>query len=606
LQPGQRPSTSPVQPSTSAMVNFKKLSFSFSAIIEWHTEKCSRLFFFSKEPGRQFLQTRDFMAAAHAHTAMNKRAHGRLSLLLVLLLLPVGFAETVVLVDYPAVDTQSALCTGPWTPVSQVPNGCRGANDISGGCFSKTFSVAGRSVTRVSGRLMGFQKGTPDAFADPLGITRSGFDGVSISTTSGTLLWAYVFGVRDATVSACGNAIPSVCPSRGGASPAARFQNRWYCESGNPGCNWDVTIYPSRLLTNVPPFSVDFSDASSSFSDIVVSICTDEAYANEGVIFDYLQINVTYAPLAAPPTTATLVNYPMVDAFLCTPPWTPVPQVPNGCRGANDGAAGCYSKTFSVAAGRNITRVSGRLTAFQKGSTDAFAVFALDGVSISTTSGSLLWAYAVGIRDGVACGNDDASACPSRGGTSPAPRFQDRWYCESGFRGCNWDVNAIYPSRLFTNVPPFSVDLSDASSSFTGIVVSICTNQVYGDEGVIIDSLQINVTYAPIVCLLAVERKVVLPESGVEVCQPCPPGSFSPPSQPYACNSTLPLRFRFAESFADTFPGSNSNISVFAARVRERVGQVIGWPPEYVLNVSITPGSIVAAMGVPTNESWYR
>jgi hypothetical protein len=112
-------------------------------------------------------------------------------------------------------------------------------------------------------------------------------------------------------------------------------------------------------------------------------------------------------------------------------------------------------------------------------------------------------------------------------------------------------------------------------------------------------------TTTPLVCLLAVERKVVLSELGVEVCQLCPPGFFSPPSQPYACNSTLPLRFRFAESFADTFP-SNRNVSVFAARVRERVGQVIGWPVEYVLNVNITAGSIVAATGVPTNESWHR
>jgi hypothetical protein len=79
---------------------------------------------------------------------------------------------------------------------------------------------------------------------------------------------------------------------------------------------------------------------------------------------------------------------------------------------------------------------------------------------------------------------------------------------------------------------------------------------------------------------------------------------FSSPSQLYTCNITVRLWFRFAESFAATFPDSST--SVFASRIGERVGQVIGWRPEYVLNVSITAGSIVAAMGVPTNESWHK
>jgi hypothetical protein len=216
----------------------------------------------------------------------------------------------------------------------------------------------------------------------------------------------------------------------------------------------------------------------------------------------------------------------------------------------------------------------------------------------------------------------------------PQQRFADRWYCESGNPFCSADNQQTYATRLFTDVPPFSVDLSDASSSFAGIVVSICTNQVYSDEAVIIDSLQINVTYAPLpttatttptttttatsslVCLPAVERKVALSESGVEFCQPCPPGLFSPPLQPNACISAVPLCFLFAESFADTFPDNSSSsssssssrgkVQVFAARVQERVAQVIGWPAEYVLNVSITAGSIVAAMGVPTSESWHR
>jgi hypothetical protein len=74
-------------------------------------------------------------------------------LLLPFLLLLRAASETATLIDYPTVISQSALCTGSWRPVPEVVSGCTGANEVAGGCFSKTFNVsAGRNMKHYTGQ----------------------------------------------------------------------------------------------------------------------------------------------------------------------------------------------------------------------------------------------------------------------------------------------------------------------------------------------------------------------------------------------------------------------------------------------------------------------
>ena len=114
---------------------------------------------------------------------------------------------------------------------------------------------------------------------------------------------------------------------------------------------------------------------------------------------------------------------------------------PRSCSHA--GGAGCssvYFSTFNV----SFTEVCGQAMGYQRGSTDAFGVFAnsgtdiddpyVDGLSITYNDSSVrqhLWTYAAGHSES---GSSTQANCPcaAYSGSQPPSFVQDHYYCESG------------------------------------------------------------------------------------------------------------------------------------------------------------------------------
>ena len=195
------------------------------------------------------------------------------------------------------------------------------------------------------------------------------------------------------------------------------------------------------------------------------------------------------------------------------------------CRSASDDA-GCHSTSFSVS-GVSYHKVCGKARGYQKDSTDAFGGprrqrgsqyvkdingAYVDGLSITTVSPRKhVWTYSSG-------NNDDNSAfvninittdehtcpCAAVPGLLPFPFIHDDYYCESGSDGGS-QVNGIYTADALwdgsgcdgmgdnccteSGRPWFYQRFSTAQQS--DVEARICADEDWGNEGVVVDQLQL-------------------------------------------------------------------------------------------------------------------
>ena len=190
-----------------------------------------------------------------------------------------------------------------------------------------------------------------------------------------------------------------------------------------------------------------------------------------------------------------------------TTPTDPVYPSTDVCRSPND-ASGCYPAMFPTF-GVNYFKVCGMARGYQKGSPDAFHGLSkslngayVDGLSITVgTPRQHIWTYVIGNNDGDAVPN-----CPCAGnqGNPAYPFIRNDYYCESGTTGgvlCNinytndplWDGEGCVDTNNNCCASPgmpwfvrqFAVVLNN------DIEASICTDQPYGDEGVLVDELKL-------------------------------------------------------------------------------------------------------------------
>ena len=184
------------------------------------------------------------------------------------------------------------------------------------------------------------------------------------------------------------------------------------------------------------------------------------------------------------------------------------------CRSPSD-SAGCYPTKFSV---HNVaySKICGKLKGYQKHSTDAFGqLFSssidtgyVDGISITLGSPCKhVWTYAVGFSDSSTYnGNDDQYNCPcaKRPGTAPPAFVGSHYYCESGIAGVPtdkyytsdplWDGSGCSVGNnccANTNQPWFFRQL--VMKTQDDIEARLCTDQVFGNEGVLVQQIQLYV-----------------------------------------------------------------------------------------------------------------
>ena len=169
---------------------------------------------------------------------------------------------------------------------------------------SATFYPTGCQYNKVCGRVIGYQKGSPDAFVrQPSSIDEEYMDGVSITHGSPrTHIWTLAAGVRDGSRGAGSN-----CPCSGQpeGKPAPSFVgNNYYCETGNSEKQWKNQLYRNDPLwdgqqcegrccsdgKSPPWFSVELSNTTTD--DIEVRICGNESTNNEDTPIQLMEIYV--------------------------------------------------------------------------------------------------------------------------------------------------------------------------------------------------------------------------------------------------------------------------------------------------------------------------
>ena len=204
-------------------------------------------------------------------------------------------------------------CPSGWTKYNSY---CTGGS--AAGCYSAHFSVNFTSYSKVCGKVLGYQKGTMDAFFPsayahgkvdrytPVTSSRS-LDGLyvdGISITSGNPrkhVWTYAVGVSD------DYNYPQIncpCAKTPGPDPPVFVGSHYYCESGNTGPAenvihtndplWDgAGCLPENSCcydAGMPWFFRQFP--TSTTGDIEVRICYDEGFANEAAAVEQIQLYV--------------------------------------------------------------------------------------------------------------------------------------------------------------------------------------------------------------------------------------------------------------------------------------------------------------------------
>ena len=200
-------------------------------------------------------------------------------------------------------------------PTQQCPSAWReydtggvracGRPNANGGSCEPTIYPTTVQYTRVCGRVIGYQFGTPDGFNTHT-IDQEYVDGISITHGSPrNHIWSYAAGVSENSpqVSIVNNC---PCSSLPGTEPPTFVGSNFYCESGNPsdGTFLENFLYREDKLwdglqcedsccagVNSPPwFSTSVPNLTSD--DIEVRICNSESTFNEDTLVEIMDLYI--------------------------------------------------------------------------------------------------------------------------------------------------------------------------------------------------------------------------------------------------------------------------------------------------------------------------
>ena len=223
-------------------------------------------------------------------------------------------------VAYLNVSDPSHLCPSPWREItSDGIRVCGQPSSGEGSCHSVFYPVNSQ-YSKVCGRVIGYQFGSPDAFINVvtaasrnLTIDEQYLDGISIThgkQMERTHIWSFAAGATE-NGTTCPKKNPQRhlnCPcSNSDDNPPSYVGNNYYCESANQrDCFTENIFFPNDPLwdgqqcdsegtcctgTNTPPwFSVDLHSPTSD--DIEVRICHDQATDDEDTPIQQLELYI--------------------------------------------------------------------------------------------------------------------------------------------------------------------------------------------------------------------------------------------------------------------------------------------------------------------------
>jgi len=137
-------------------------------------------------------------------------------------------------------------CPMKWQQITSPVRACR-FNSFNPGCVSNLFTNNGVRYNNICGKVVGYQKGTPDGFYVGKSIDEIYADGILLTYgTPRKHIWSYVNGLssNDNTCVSCN----CPCAKYPGIGPPSFVQNHFYCDSGNPSSNLNAGKY---YTTNV-------------------------------------------------------------------------------------------------------------------------------------------------------------------------------------------------------------------------------------------------------------------------------------------------------------------------------------------------------------------
>ena len=194
-------------------------------------------------------------------------------------------------------------CPLAWRRSDNIGVRACGRQRESPGCDAISYSI-GRQYSKVCGRVIGFQHGTPDAFAAFMN-TSIDFDGVNITYgVQRNHIWSYVAGLTQGDSTRDPR---SLCPCGEygeNVNPPQSIGDNYYCESGQSGQSLDLNLYADDPLwdgqqcegtccngTNSPPwFSVQLP--TPTIDGVEVKICGDQGIDDEDVLVQLIEVFV--------------------------------------------------------------------------------------------------------------------------------------------------------------------------------------------------------------------------------------------------------------------------------------------------------------------------
>ena len=220
-------------------------------------------------------------------------------------------------VAYLDVRDPGSVCPTSWTLRTSPVRGCsRSITTSTFSCASAKFSARGQRYSRVCGRILGYQKGTTEAFynsvsASYTSIESAYVDGVSV--THGPIgsrqhIWTFTTALYkdDPSYNPLWNC-PCTNTRRSWPYQLPSFiQNNYFCDTGNPGPGYDGNLYYSSdplwdgagcgahstccEFNNPPWFYSTLPRATTD--DVEVRLCHGERLADEDTIVYLIEINV--------------------------------------------------------------------------------------------------------------------------------------------------------------------------------------------------------------------------------------------------------------------------------------------------------------------------
>ena len=165
--------------------------------------------------------------------------------------------------------------------------------------------IVSRPFTRVAGRALGYQVGTPDAFFSTIQFGSANLDGhyvdglsITYSTSlnpTNNHIWTFAAGVIEIIPSSFG------CPCVNRLNLPDFLQDSYFCESGTPTSTfeffdgdplWDGQDCEGQCcigsFATVPTFCTTIDEVEDATTR--VRLCTDESFANENIAIESLEI----------------------------------------------------------------------------------------------------------------------------------------------------------------------------------------------------------------------------------------------------------------------------------------------------------------------------